>query len=167
MGSRRCDLCQSSEETQSGKEQPRRANSRSLAKPPSGTASSALDRPEAATTRTGYAKRNGLSAQQLWRLHTRKIPSNGKREHHNDVVRLLVSCLTCDLGVQIATDRLHPWLPRQHGSTLVPANWRIVQGMGQECYAAQLDVRKAFDHVCHGAAPRAMEEMGVKTHREH
>ena len=33
----------------------------------------------------------------------------------------------------------------------------------KECYAAQLDVRKAFDHVPHDAAPRAMEEMGVKT----
>ena len=33
-----------------------------------------------------------------------------------------------------------------------------------ECNAAQLDVRKAFDHVCHAAALRAMEEMGVGDH---
>ena len=34
-----------------------------------------------------------------------------------------------------------------------------------ECHAAaQLDVRKAFDHVCHAAALRAMEEMGVGVH---
>ena len=33
-----------------------------------------------------------------------------------------------------------------------------------ECNAAQLDVRKAFDHVCHAAALRAMEEMGVGVH---
>ena len=33
-----------------------------------------------------------------------------------------------------------------------------------ECNAAQLDVRKAFDHVCHAAALRAMEEMGVGNH---
>ena len=33
-----------------------------------------------------------------------------------------------------------------------------------ECNAAQLDVRKAFDHVCHAAALRAMEEMGVGAH---
>ena len=33
-----------------------------------------------------------------------------------------------------------------------------------ECNAAQLDVWKAFDHVCHAAALRAMEEMGVGAH---
>ena len=33
-----------------------------------------------------------------------------------------------------------------------------------ECNAAQLDVWKAFDHVCHASALRAMEEMGVGAH---
>ena len=33
-----------------------------------------------------------------------------------------------------------------------------------ECSAAQLDVRKAFDHVSHDAALRAMKEMGVGAH---
>ena len=33
-----------------------------------------------------------------------------------------------------------------------------------ECDAAQLDVWKAFDHVCHAAALRAMEAMGVGAH---
>ena len=33
-----------------------------------------------------------------------------------------------------------------------------------ECNAAQLDVWKAFDHVCHAAALRAMEAMGVGAH---
>ena len=41
--------------------------------------------------------------------------------------RLHISGLTSDLEAQITTDRLHQWLPRQHGSTLVPANWRIVR----------------------------------------
>ena len=33
-----------------------------------------------------------------------------------------------------------------------------------ECNAAQLDVWEAFDHVCHTAALRAMEAMGVGAH---
>ena len=61
---------------------PGRANSRSLAKPPSGTASSALDRLEAATTRSGYARRmvrehSSSGAHNSWSEHNRKIPSNG------------------------------------------------------------------------------------------
>ena len=53
--------------------------------------------------------------------------------------RLHISGLTSDLKAQITTDRLHQWLPRQHGSTLVPANWRIVR-------------RNTFKYLMHRAA---------------